>query len=173
MIVINGLLIITYVGTMNNELEELIEFLKRKLEYRAINAGVFDKKTTKIFHVEANGFIYVIVNSLLTDYDNDLRPFQRYNLSYWYKDYVTDGGKYMLSSGMNLILMPYLIARIDLKDNNFIDGHDFDLGRAFELNDSSWIAGICDFGEGEFVGLDWLVSHGYIGQSMPPMDSIV
>jgi len=153
---------------MNNELEELIEFLKRKLEYRAINAGVFDKKTTKIFHVEANGFIYVIVNPLLTDYDNNLRPFQRYNLSYWYKDYVTDGGKYVLSSGMNPILMPYLITRIDLKDNSFIDGHDFDFS-IFEPNDSSWIAGIFDLGDGEFVGLDWVVNHGYIGQ----LDSIV
>jgi hypothetical protein len=111
-------------------MNELIERVKKQLEYRAKMIGVFNPNTTRLIHTEHGNFIYVICNVLIEDYDKDLRPYQRYLVSYTDPvfnkppdGYVTDGGKFMYNPQdktffYNLpklcaIPFPQLLARIN------------------------------------------------------------
>lgn len=111
-------------------MNELIEHVKKQLEYRARMIGVYNPNTTRLIHAEHGNFVYVICNVLIEDYDSDLRPYQRYLVSYtdrvfnkppgWY---VTDGGRFMCNPQDNAffynlpklcsIPFPQLLARIN------------------------------------------------------------
>jgi hypothetical protein len=90
-------------------------------------SGLYDKDTTQVIHFEDSGFIYVICNVLIEDYDSDLRPFQRYNVSAVYTDPMVKsiGNNIIVISKSKLmpIFLPDLIARINKETNEVVYGN--------------------------------------------------
>lgn len=115
--------------------EEEIKAIKELLIRRAKYMNVYDEETTHVFDVEQDGFIYIIVNPLIEDYDSDLRPFQRRNVCAWYKDGKFINGRYVVEAGLYPIRMPFLLARINIETGEIKDGgkpEGFEIGTDIE-----------------------------------------
>lgn len=108
-------------------MNDLIEHVKKQLEYRAKMAGLYNPHTTQTAHFKHDNFIYVICNVIITDYDADLRPYQRYNVTQLHGDATfnndEDGRLIMtIQSKLLPIYLPDLIARIDIITKEIIYG---------------------------------------------------
>lgn len=108
----------------------------RELEYRVYYSGV-EFKAEDLIAIKNEPYIIVMANVMLTDYDDNLEPFQRRNVTIEYQEqklkpeitYWSDGGRFLIGSGtMGLsvglmpIFRPDLIVMLNEDGSLFKDG---------------------------------------------------